>query len=460
MRQHFVSAGFLRSIPKISKNDGGTSFGPEEPSRLHTGKPVIYALGNLGTNIFLQSFATFILFFYVDHLRASIGLISTVMGLQGIWHAVLNPMVGQVSDQTRTRFGRRQPYIALASLPLGLAYWLMWRPWVSRSHLPLYFAISVTAFDFFYIIVVLNWTSLFPEMYRTLSERSRAQAWRQSVGVVALMMGVSAPPLIYGRYGWSAMGFGFAVVGTSGFILSLFGTHEAPRLKSSEFAEPTPSVAAAFRQTAANGSFLSFLTMNFFIQFMFSLIPAALPFFAKYVMHLRGLDLSILLASIFVVALITMWPWSRYLVRVGSHRAMLTTILLLALGVLPFWWLKHLPWAIAAGVILGLGLAGFLTLADVLIAEVIDADAKVVGHRREGSFYGVNGFAVRFGVSLEALVVYLVLHSTGYHANALGHATGLVIFGLRSLIAGVPLLALAIAFLALRYFRVQESPRQ
>ena len=88
--------------------------------------------------------------------------------------------------------------------------------------------------------------------------------------------------------------------------------------------------------------------------------------------------------------------------RVGSHRGMFIAIALLALGLLPFWWLTTLPWALIAGIVLGAGLAGFLSLSDVLLAEVIDADARKLGPRREGSFFGINGFAVRFGITLEA----------------------------------------------------------
>jgi len=413
--------------------------------------------------MFLQSFATFVLFFYVDHLGASLALISLIMGLQGIWNAVLNPLLGQASDRTRTRFGRRIPYVALGSLPLGFSFWFIWRPWVDRSALPWYFAVTVTAFDFFYVLVTLNWTSLFPAMYRTLGERSRVQAWRQGIGVVALMIGVAFPPILYARFGWSAMGLGFAILGTFGYLLSLAGSTEPSLVAISSTGAPSRpaplSVLTAVRQTVTNGSFLSFLTINFFIQFIFDLVPAALPFFAKYVMHIHGLDLTILLASIFIVALLFMGPWGRLVRRVGSHRGMFIAIALLAVGLLPFWWLTSMAWALIAGVLLGAGLAGFLSLSDVLLAEVIDADARALGSRREGSFFGINGFAVRFGVTLEAAVVYLVLHWTGYHANAADHATVVVQWGLRILIGGVPLVALAIAMLALRYFSAEESPR-
>lgn len=416
----------------------------------------IYALGNLGTNIYLQAFATFALFFYVDHLGASIGLISLFLGLQVIWNALLNPVLGQLSDRTRSPLGRRVPYILALSLPLGAVFWLIWRPLFGHALLPLYFALSVGLFDLLYVAVTLNWTSLFPEMFRTIEARAQAQWWRQGVGVVALMIGVALPPLIYGHFGWSAMGLAFGIVGTVGFLLSTLGAKES----SATAAEPSDlrGIGAAIRFTVTNPSFLAFLALNFLIQFTFDVLEAVLPFFAKYVMHVPNRDLTILLGGIFVVALGLVYPWSRVVRRLGSRRAMALSIVLLAAGALPFAWLTGLGWGLAAAVLLGAGLAGFLLLSDVLIAEVVDDDARRAGRRREGSFFGVNGFVVRFGVTLEAGVVYLALHASGYHANAAGHASASVVDAMRLVMVVVPWLALILAYAALRRVRVAESP--
>ncbi|WP_084661640.1 MFS transporter [Sulfobacillus thermosulfidooxidans] len=169
-------------------------------------RPTWYALGNLGSNIFSQTFATFILFFYIDHLHAPLTGITLAMTIQSVWHAVLNPLIGQISDRTKSRYGRRIPYIAGMSIPLGLIFFLLWHPLVSQKELSLYFLIMVLLFDLTYLTVVLNWTSLFPEMFQTIGERTRAQSPRQIVGVIALLIGVASPPLLYGHWGWTVMG--------------------------------------------------------------------------------------------------------------------------------------------------------------------------------------------------------------------------------------------------------------
>ncbi len=418
--------------------------------------PHWYALGNLGSNIFSQAFATFALFFYIDHLRGPIGAITVVMAIQSVWHAVLNPILGQLSDRTRSTRGRRVPYIAGLAVPLGVVFALFWHPLVEHSELALYFLVLVVLFDTLYLAVVLNWTSLFPEMFRTIAERTRAQSSRQAIGIVALMIGVAAPPLIYGHWGWTTMGVLLASIGTLGFLLSLRGSIETPRITSVpvrpwQLSEPWQ----LFRSAAG---FRRYLATNFLVQLTLGLIPAVLPFYPKYVLHIHHGLLSLVLASIFVVALATVVPWTGWIRRHGSHRAIRWAIGCLAVGVMPFIWAQSLTWVFAGTIMIGIGLAGFLSLADVLLAEVIDLDAAQTQMRREGLFYGINGFVLRLGVSIQALLLYLVLHFSGYQANPRGIAPPLVSIGFRTLVGVIPLVLLCCAWWIIRHFDVPQSP--
>ncbi len=108
---------------------------------------------------------------------------------------------------------------------------------------------------------------------------------------------------------------------------------------------------------------------------------------------------------------------------------------------------KALLLLLASGV-LGIGLGGLLILLEVLIADVIDEDETRTGHRREGMYFGVNGFIIRLGVSLQAVVTGLVLNTSGYNAYAAVQPATAVI-GIRFLIAGVPLVALVLALISI-----------
>jgi GPH family glycoside/pentoside/hexuronide:cation symporter len=196
------------------------------------------------------------------------------------------------------------------------------------------------------------------------------------------------------------------------------------------------------------------------VQLTLGLIPAILPFYAKYVLHIPNSILSLLLGSIFITALLLVVPWTHLIRRLGSHKALNWTIVCLAVGVIPFSLSTRLAVILPSAVILGAGLAGFLTLADVLMAEVIDHDAGAARPRREGIFYGINGFILRLGVSVQALLLYVVLHFTGYYANSAGRASITVQDGFRSLMSLFPLIFLIVAFLVIQRFTVPESAQQ
>jgi GPH family glycoside/pentoside/hexuronide:cation symporter len=336
----------------------------------------------------------------------------------------------------------------------------MWHPLVSHSGLAWYFLVIVVLFDLTYLAVVLNWTSLFPEMFRTIQTRSRAQSPRQAIGIVALIIGVAVPPLLYGHFGWTAMGIILGSIGTAGFLLSLIGVKEASTLNISLRQSSPTNLRTSWHLIRTSQGFGQFLGTNFLVQLTLGIIPAVLPFYAKYVLHASHSMLSSLLASIFVVALIAVVPWTRWIRRKGSHHAILWAIGWLSLGVIPLIFAPNIFWALTGAILLGIGLAGFLVLADVLISEVIDQDAHQQGTRREGIFYGINGFILRLGVSIQALLLYVVLHFSGYYANSMGIAPPLTRLGFRALAGIVPLFLLLGAWFLIRNFNVPQSPAE
>ncbi|MCL5116753.1 MAG: MFS transporter [Firmicutes bacterium] len=328
-------------------------------------------------------------------------------------------------------------------------FWLLWHPLVGQHGLVWYFLIMVALFDGLYLMVVINWTSLFPEMFRSLKSRAEVARWRQGIGIVALMIGVSLPPILYGRFGWSTMGALLAVVGTLGFLAVVWGGRGNPQTTMPAPTTPEP-LWHPFWAVLKEPGFIRYLTMNFLVQFVLVLIPAAMPFFGKYVLHLRHSQLSLMLASAFIVAILTVYPWSRLIPRWGSRRSLTTAVGIMTVAVLLYFAAHRFAMGVMASMVLGVGLGGFLMLIDIVMAEIIDAHAARQGVRREGAFYGVNGFILRFGTTLEALIIYLVFHVTGYHANSAGIASPDVRLGIRLLMAGIPAVALLGALWAFR----------
>src|SRR5881409_3630435 len=97
---------------------------PEVP--LHT--KLLYGCGEFTINAKNTTLNHFLLFFYADIVHLSPALVSVAIFLAKISDAFTDPVMGYVSDTTRSRWGRRRPYVAVSAIPLGVCFFLLFRP--------------------------------------------------------------------------------------------------------------------------------------------------------------------------------------------------------------------------------------------------------------------------------------------------------------------------------------------
>lgn len=103
--------------------------------------------------------------------------------------------------------------------------------------------------------------------------------------------------------------------------------------------------------------------------------------------------------------------------------------------------------AALVGIAVGVGVGGLLQLLEVVLAQIIDDDAHRTGHRREGAYFGVNGFVVRGSVVLQAIVAAAVLTATGFDAELGDAQPEAVDGGIRLMLAVIPLAFTAVGWL-------------
>ena len=428
-------------------------------SRYGTGSGTfLYCLGSFTAAVLGQAFSSWVQLYYVDVLKLPLVLYGTGMTIYGIWNAINDPLAGQWSDRTRTRWGRRIPFILFGTVPFCIIFVLVWAVPQSvqagAGSLFAYFLGMAFLFDGLFTIVILNWTALFPEMYPSLRERSSVSAAKQALGIVGMIVGMALAPTVRDLVGWTGMGIIFGALGLAAMFLSLLGSKERP-----EFSEEQGlPIAEAFKYTFVNRSFLTFVIMNLFVQFTFVLLPATLPFFCKYVLGLSDAQNTLVLAPIFIVALPMVWVWGRITNRLGPRRAGMLAVAVFAIALVPFAFVNSLATVMIATAFTGVGLAGVLVLVDVLIADVIDEDEINTGARREGAYFGANAFVMRFSVSLEAIAFSIVMGTHGYDPVLEVQPVG-VVPGLRFLMTIVPLASLALAMIALYYYPIDGARR-
>lgn len=378
------------------------------------------------------------------------------MLIYGVWNAVNDPIAGFISDSTKTKWGRRIPYILFGAIPFGIVYFFLWAsPFNSTNMMALffYFLFMICLFDGLYTVVVLNWASLFPEMYPSLAERAQVNSFRQTFGMFGLVIGVALPPLIYITIGWARMGAVFGAIITIAFLVSLAGSREDLKYSSEN---PLPLIKA-FSATFRNFSFITFVLSNLLIQYAFTMVLAIIPFYAKYVLDLGAIETSLILATALLIAIPMMFVWRAVSIKFGAKASYMSSMIIFLLALIPFLFISDFNTAVISSGFLGIGLAGIILLSDVLISDVIDHDRTKTGVRREGMYFGVNAFVCRFAIALEAASIGFVFSFTRYNPIIFTQ-TKAFLLGLRILVAGLPIIALAIAFGIMVFYPLSRRP--
>lgn len=417
----------------------------------------LYSTGMLASMITVATFSGFINFYYIDILKLSPILIGQAMLIYGIYNAINDPLLGQISDRYRSKHGTRVPFIKYGMIPFVIAFALLWLPqttWFGGDQTALfaYFVVSILLFDGLYTLVFLNWTALYPELYRTEKERNEVSAIRQIFGIVGNIIGFATPPILAALMGWRAMGILFAVISLLALYLSIKYVKEEPIYEAKEGLP----FGVALKETLRNKAFLIYVIAAFFLQFTFVFMQAVLPFYVKYVLKVGSLEQSLVLGTVFISALLFVFGWSKVSNKKGAKWTMLTCIVLFALSLIPYWFADSFLSGLIVAVLNGVGLAGLMILIDVMLADVIDVDQLKTGQRREGMYFGMNALIIRLGISIQGPLLGYILTKSGYVADAI-EQSATAILGLKVALVVIPIIALILSFIVFSFYPLDKK---
>lgn len=439
-------------------------------------KKIAYASGSIAAALSYQAFNAYIFYFYVQICALPIELYSLGFAIYGVWNAINDPLVGFISDRTRTRWGRRIPYVAFGNIPFILSFMLVWAPYVQHVDstlisfqlfgmdvtlfgLPLdlflYFTIMGCLFDGFYSMVILAWTALFPEMYPTLEERAEVNSYRQIFSVMGLIPGLALPLLIVDIFNsWFIMGVLLGIITGISVFLSLLGSKE---MKIYEAEEPLPLIDT-WKYTLANKSFLAFVLMNLMIQYAFVLLVQVAPLYMQFVIGVSSVETSEFLLLVFIISLVGLIVWNRITVKKGPKKAAVLALLSFGFATGLLYFISDFTAALIMAIPLGLTLAGPMFIVDMIIADVIDEDEVKTKRRREGMFFGTNALIMRLSTVIVSLSI-LILSPLGYIEGGLVQPES-AIWGIRLLISLFPLIGMVLGAVFISVYPIYGEYRK
>jgi len=420
-----------------------------------TGTTVAYALGDVAGTALYQAFTFMVFTFYYAIVGINVNLMMWGYILWALWNAANDPIAGYLSDRTRTRWGRRLPWIWSSIVPLCIVMYLLFTPPLTSELLGFaYFMVVVFLFDALYTIFALNHTAIFPEMFITEEERAKASRVRSILTIVGLIIAFIGTTFLISDVTSDLVGYrnAGALVAILALIFAAicikWGLYEKAEFRHD--VEETPPAFEALKHTLRNRAFWPYLGAAFCSWFVFGIIPTVMPLYCAHVLGVsEGILVGLLLLTGFLVAAVSTFLWKVVGRRIGIRNAYALSMAVWIVTLMPFFIISDLFQGFIAMFFMGIGLAGPIFFLNIVIAQVIDDDEIRTGVRREGAYFGTNALFIRLPIILEFLCIGLVFSGTGWSSYTPIIPGPYTIFGLRMLMAGFPSIALALAILCL-----------
>ena len=392
-----------------------------EPNRnsLNFRYKFFWGIASLGTALISGIYGGLLTIFYQDYLGLSARWIGIAATVYALWNAFNDPLFGYITDNTRSKHGRRIPYMRFTAPFLALTFILVWfaPPQAGQQTLFWWMLVSMLLYDTCYTIIGLVYSALLPEITESDAQRNGLQISSSLFSMLGTLLGFLIPDFVRPKTGESSLVplyIAMVVVGVVAMVLILITTFKIKERR--EFAvvdKPVPPLEA-IKYTFTSKAFLFLVAENFMAILMSSLILGSIFYLADYVLQWPAMQLLAFLFIPLILGIPLTSLFRKWLGVVGAQQCLLVLagIGLVAIAFVPE---VLIPICIAVA---GLGLSGPQTLTNVLFAQVADEDELRSGQRREGAFFGINALITKPAQSLAIWITPFILEQTNFITRA------------------------------------------
>lgn len=364
-----------------------------------------YAVGMFGTSIPINMLKTYAAIFYVDGLGLTTPQLAAILFIYTFIDAIDNPIYGFLSDRTRTRWGRRRPWLVIGTPLLILSFIAFYAPpSLTGDGLFAYALLTYVMAGTLDSVINANYGALFPELFRTDASRASTNALRQAFQLVAMIISIALTPVVTDALGYTTTAIVYGILGGV-VILYMALTAQEVDIQADE---PVPGLWSSLKDLAVNRKFWLVGIANAFYSAAMSLVLVALPFFAKYTLQIPNSQTTILFASVLLIAIGSVAVWARLVRRFGLVVTWRAALAALALAYIPLYFANSLITAAVGSALVGFGFAGAITTMDLIGAKVMDEDTARHNVRREGIISNAMGFMNRLNGLFTSAAFYLV----------------------------------------------------
>lgn len=409
--------------------------------RLPRSLKVMHGLGSVAYGVKDNGFSVFLLIFYNQVLGLDAGIVGTAIMFALIFDAFADPLIGELSDRTQSKWGRRLPWLYAAAIPLGLSWMLLWHPPEMSDQMTIAWLIgtAILARTLVSMCEVPS-VALVPELTPDYDERTRLMRYRFLFGwaggllVLILAYGVffAGPKGVTERAGYDAYALCGALMMTGAVLISALGQHRRVAVPSpaAKHSETLGHAFAEVKATLSNRAFLwlvsaalfgfinqgiTFALSNYLFAFLWQLEQMQMLYYALI------LFVSMLAAFAFLPALSA---------RTGKkHGAMILAIASLVINTALYscWLLDLVPGGAENPSALFMFLfvifsnaasIGMMILTSSMMADVVEASQQETGRRSEGLFFAGYFFMQKCAIGIGTFAAGMILTLSNFPQGA------------------------------------------
>lgn len=442
-------------------NPSAASTGESEKLSLST--KLAYGAGDAGSGITVTILTFSLMVFFTNVAGLDPRLAGNILAIGKVWDAINDPVVGVLSDRTRSRWGRRRPWMIFGAIPFGIFFFLQWLvpefssdPETNKIGLFWYYVVISILFNTAFTAVNLPYTALTPELTQDYNERTSLNSFRFafSIGgsILSLLLGLVIFQVITDpiQQYW-VLGAVCAILSVFPIYWCVWGTQERYTVD----AEPSLPILEQLKIVLNNRPFLCVIGIYLFSWLAFQLTATILPYFVVNRMEMDSFFPAALVVQ--GVAIVMLFVWSAVSKRQGKRTVYFLGMSVWIVAQAGLFFLEPgqtvLLYVLAA--MAGVGVATAYLVPWSMLPDVIELDELRTGQRREGIFYAFLVFLQKISLFLALWIVGQVLGLSGFKEAIPGQApppqSPEAILAIRWMIGPIPTVIL-ISGLVLAYF--------
>jgi GPH family glycoside/pentoside/hexuronide:cation symporter len=429
-------------MSNTSPSDSSVPPATPNPEKLSFATKLAYGAGDLGPAITANIGVFFALFFFTNVAGLSAGLAGSILMIGKIWDAINDPMVGVLSDRTKSRWGRRLPWMLYGAIPFGITFFLQWivprfsdNPSSNTLALFWYYVIIAIFFNIFYTVVNLPYTALTPELTQDYNERTSLNSFRFTFSIGGSILSLILAQIIFAQLKiapqqqylvlagictvLSVLPLFWCVFGVRDRVLAFEAQHA-----DAEHPESIP-IPEQLRIAFNNRPFLFVVGIYLFSWLGVQVTASILPYFVVNWMGLPDAEFPKVAIAVQGTALVMLYVWSAISQRVGKKVVYYMGMILWIIAQAGLFFLKpgQVGLMYFLAVLAGFGVSTAYLVPWSMIPDVIELDELRTGQRREGIFYGFMVLLQKFGLALGLFLVGQALEIAGFIATVPGQPT-------------------------------------